>query len=430
MSPSVFAERIQEAAEAADNFEYAQAIELYTAVLGETNPQAPHPAEKEARLTALRERGRLLNLVGEQMAALAGYEQYYLEAGNSRHAVEALVLIGNQSAYIGHYQKALDTHTEALQLAEALNYTAGRAQAMGGQGLVLSYMGRSEEALTTLSKSLALFEQLGDKVEQVRSLNRVGVAHMSLGEIDRAVDAFERCSQVAPDAGLHDPTVWTATVNALNNLGECYQRLFDMEQALAYHQQALTMVQERDVTPLLADLYRNLGVDLHHLGRSEEGLVHLRRALDLSERAQRSDIMLQSLYSLAYTEIEGGDAEAGLVHADRLHDLAAQGNLKGYLADALHVQGLYARRKGDRATAEQMWQQALFLAHEAGRRILLWQLHAGLAQISTNAALKDVHNRIAAEVIQQIAFPIQDETLRQGFLDAPAVRAILQAAGQ
>jgi tetratricopeptide (TPR) repeat protein len=429
MSSSKFNQHLQDAAAAADGHEYLQAIELYTAVLGETNTPESDPQVKEIRLTALRERGRLLNLVGEQMAALAGYEQYYLEAGNSRHAVEALVLIGNQSAYMGQYQKALETHWEALQLAEALNYTAGRAQAIGGQGLVLNYMGRNEEALTSLRKSLALFEQLGDKVEQVRSLNRIGVAHMELGEIDRAIHAFGLCSQLAPEAGLQDPTVWTAAVNALNNLGECYQRLFDMEQALIYHQQALAMTEERDVTSLAADLYRNLGVNLRQLGRIEEGLVHLRRALELSERSKRSDIMLQSLYSLARTEIEGGNAEAGLEFANRLQDLATQNNLKGYQADAFHALGLYARLTGDLTTAEKLWQQALFLAHEAGRRILLWQLHAGLAEISTNPSLKDVHNRIAAEVIQQIAFPITDETLRQRFLDAPATRAILEAAG-
>jgi tetratricopeptide (TPR) repeat protein len=429
MSPSKFSQQLQEAAAAADGHDYGQAIELYTAVLGETNPQENDPELKEIRLTALRERGRLLNMMGEQTAALAGYEQYYLEAGNSLHAVEALVLIGNQSAYMGQYQKALETQEEALQLAEALNYTAGRAQAIGGHGLVLNYMGRNEDALASLRKSLALFEQLGDEVEQVRSLNRIGVAHMELGEIDRAIHAFERCSKFALEAGLQDTTVWTATVNALNNLGECYQRLFDMEQALTYHEQALAMTREREVTPLEADLYRNLGVDLRFLGRIEEGLAHLRHGLELSERTRRSDILLQALYSLARAEIEVGNAEAGLEYANRLRELATENNLTGYQADALHALGLYARGKGDMVTAEQMWQQALFLAHEAGRRILLWQLHAGLAEISTNPSLKDVHNRIAAEVIQQIAFPITDETLRQRFLDAPATSAILEAVG-
>lgn len=430
MSPSEFSQRLQEAAGAAGGRDYTRAIELYTSVLGETNPQESDPKVKEIRLTALCERGRLLTLVGEQTAALAGYEQYYLEAGNSLHAVEALVLIGNQSAYMGQYEKAIETQEEALQLAEALNYTAGRARAIGGLGLVLNYMGRNEEALANLRKSLALFEQLGDKVEQVRSWNRIGVAHMELGEIDRAIHAFDLCSQLAPEAGLQDTTVWTAVVNALNNLGECYQRLFDMEQALAYHEQALAMTREREVTPLEADLYRNLGVDLRFLDRIEEGLAYLRRALESAERNRRSDIMLQSLYSLARAEIEAGSAEAGLEYAHRLRDLASQNNLKGYQADGLHALGLYSRRQGDLVTAEQMWQQALFLAHEAGRRILLWQLHAGLAEISTNPALKDVHNRIAAEVIQQIAFPITDETLRQRFLDAPATRAILEAIGE
>jgi hypothetical protein len=76
--------------------------------------------------------------------------------------------------------------------------------------------------------------------------------------------------------------------------------------------------------------------------------------------------------------------------------------------------------------AQQFWQQALFLAHETGRRMLLWQVHAALAEIAPSPALGTVHNRIAGEIIEQILHPIKDETLRQTFLQADPVRAVLE----
>ena len=166
-------ELLKKAAEAAEKKEYWQAISLHTGVLENTNPHAQNGSQKQLRLTALRARGVLFDALGEPQAALASYEQYYLEAGTGRHAADALILIGNQRTYMGHLEKALDTHREALDLAEALNYTAGRANALGGIGLVNHHLGRFEEAVSDYKKSLALLEQLNYRLEQARCWNRL-----------------------------------------------------------------------------------------------------------------------------------------------------------------------------------------------------------------------------------------------------------------
>ena len=57
--------------------------------------------------------------------------------------------------------------------------------------------------------------------------------------------------------------------------------------------------------------------------------------------------------------------------------------------------------------------------------MLLWQLHAALAEIAKQPNLAAVHYRIAAEVIQQIAEPFTDEALKSGFLEAELVTAVL-----
>ena len=73
-----------------------------------------------------------------------------------------------------------------------------------------------------------------------------------------------------------------------------------------------------------------------------------------------------------------------------------------------------------------MRQEALFLAHETGRRMLLWQIHAALSEIAPNKALANVHDRIASEIIIQILDPVDDEALCQTFQKAPPVRAIFE----
>ncbi len=76
--------------------------------------------------------------------------------------------------------------------------------------------------------------------------------------------------------------------------------------------------------------------------------------------------------------------------------------------------------------AEELWHRALFLAHETDRRTLLWQIHAGLADVADSEGLALVHYRIAGEVLRQIAEPIDDEDLRETFLNAATIKQLLE----
>jgi tetratricopeptide (TPR) repeat protein len=312
-------------------------------------------------------------------------------------------------------------------LAEALNYTAGRANSLGGIGLVNHHLGRFEEAGTNYKKSLALLEQIGDRAEQARCWNRMGMSHARLGELDKAITDFKESSQLFLKISNRSLRTVQTGLNALSNLGECYQSLFDMNQALTHHEAGLNLVESMDLPSLESDFCRNLGVDLYYLGRIEEGIEYLERALRISRESNTPDIELQSLYSLAIAELERGNLAQGHTYAQALSELAETHQTRGYQADGLHALGLYHKEIGEIDQAQQLWQQALFLAHETGRRMLLWRVHAELAGIAPNRALANVHNRIASEIILQILLPIEDEALCQMFKNAAPVRAIFEA---
>lgn len=421
---------LNQAAAAANDNEPMKAIELYTELLSLTDRRSTDDRVREARLTALRERGRLFNLMGEPQAALAGYEQYYVEADGNEHAVHALVAIGNQCTYMNQTDRAIEAHRDALRLAESLNYTTGRAMALGGIGLVFTFLDRSEESVTHLRKSLYLFEQVGDKVEQAQGWNRVGVSHVRLGQLDKAIEAFQNSFRLAREVGQSEPIAMETAIISVNNLGECYQNLFDMEQAMVNHEQGLVMAEHTELPFLEADLCRNLGVDLCQLNRVEEGIAYLNRSLDLSQKTNQPDVEVQTLYSLALAELQRGNLEGARNQAEKLRDLADERRNQGSLAEALHVLGLYHEERGEIESAQGLWQQALFLAHETGRRMLLWRIHSVLARIAPSDDLANVHNRIASEIIQQIAHPIDDEALREKFLKAEPVKNVFNRLSQ
>lgn len=407
---------------AAGNFE--QAVKLYDQILSESERHPDPTAIHAFRLKALIERGRLLRLLGQQEASLASYEQHYLEAGDMAQAVEALVNIGIQSIKLGQHRRGMEAMDEALLLAEAFDNAPGRARALGTRGSIQISMGQIEEGMKDCELALSLCQQLSDLPGQMNNYNRLGVSHARLGALDKAIASFKASLQIARELEHVD-----GVILALGNLGEAYQDLYDMSQALLYHREGLSVAEENGLAHAATDIIRNLGVDLVHLGHVEGGLRHLNRALKQTLEHNQKDFYVQALASLGWAEFQyGKDIEKGYRHIQQLEKVAKEQEAKGGIVNALYLQGMYHHLKGNLTLAQQRWQEAAFLAHETGDRQLLWQSHAALADISGPGGLAKVHYRIAAEVILQIAYPIEDMYLRRTFLSQPHIEKILLAA--
>ncbi len=408
-----------QADEARQTHNYNAAIEQYTAVLNQTDANAEDSEIRALRLAALREIGMLQRRSGQHNEALATYEQYHREAKDSRQQIIAITQLGQQFTSMGQYDQALQKHKEALQLSETLNYVNGRAQAYLGLGSTYFYLGNYDEALAQLNKALSLFRQIDDHENISRTWNWLGILHLQLGQVDKAIAAYDAALPFARKMGELETSI------VLNNIGEVYQSIFDMEQALIYHREGFEIANHLAMPNQTIDVRRNLGVDLCYLGQLEEGIQYLEEALQTSQKFENKDMTMQTLYSLAYAQIENNQLEVAKNYADQLEQMAKADDLRGYHARALYILGLYHCANGEPKEAEKIWQQVLFWAHETGQKNLLWRVHSVLANIAESAGLTEAHNRIASEVIDQIIYPIEDNALRQKFLNAPQVRAIL-----
>jgi tetratricopeptide (TPR) repeat protein len=415
-------ELLQEALTAAEENQYETAVILFGRLLAESEGVRDEAGVKALRFEALIRRGRLLRLMGRPVEALADFELYYMEAGSSRDAMLALILLGGQQSRMKRDEEALVALREALSLAEAFNDTDGRARSLQGIGIALANLGRLEDAISFLRKALALFEQLDNSRERMLTWAAIGINQARQGALDKTLAAFQASLELARDIGPQETAV------CLSNLGECYQSFYDMHKALQVHLEALDILEQINLPARTIDICRNLGMELCYLERMEEGLEYLYFALDLSREHDQPDLEMQALYSLALNEIGKGDAAKGYDHADRLLEMAERVKGQTYMAFARHALGLAHRKRGNLAAAEQLWQEAIFLAHETKQRALLWQLHAALAEIAGEPPLAAVHYRIAAEFIRQIAYPITDMALKQTFLEAPPVKAVLEKA--
>ncbi len=398
-----------------------RAIELYSQILSESAPDVSGTATQQIRLKALSERGRLLALAGEAAAALAGYEQYYRETRYGQDTVEALLLIGWQCTRMGLYDRAYTALESALTQATDLQFTSGRARALARLGAYWQELGRYTEALRYLEQAELLVEYVETSRGRMRITNALGNAHLGLGQLDKAIVAYNRALTHARLVGEEE------TAMVLNNLSETYQALYDMEQAYHYQKEAMTLIQDITFSQVRSDLFRNMGAVLCQLRRIEEGLNYLQQALTLSRSLKQINVEMQTLYSLALAELARHDVAAAQEHTEALITLAQQYQSKALLSSGLYTSGLIHQQKGEIAQAQSIWQQAIFLAHESGNRILLWRIHAALAEVTAEASLAQVHRSIAADVLFQMAQPIADMNIRRKFLSSPPVRPILMA---
>jgi class 3 adenylate cyclase/tetratricopeptide (TPR) repeat protein len=186
---------------------------------------------------------------------------------------------------LGDLGRMLETVREAEALAGSLGDQGRLARAAAYMSQCLWWMGHPDEAVDMGERALAMAVALGDRaLEAVASL-RLAQAHTSLGDFQRAVDAFRRNvvlvealprgARRGPDPRIVLPRAWTAW--GLSYLGE-------LDEAAAAAAQALREAEEADHALSLATAYAMSA--LPHLCRGYFGraISLLERSLDISRR--------------------------------------------------------------------------------------------------------------------------------------------------
>jgi tetratricopeptide (TPR) repeat protein len=218
-------------------------------------------------------------------------------------------------------------------------------------------------------------------------------------------------------------------VQALNDIGECHQALYDIETALKYHQQALQQATEAKAELLIPEIKRNLGIDLVEMGQYEQGLVYLQAALDGARAVGNREHEALALYNLARAYLRYEDFNLADRAASALFAIAENLNVDRYRALAAFVRGEWLFYQGKKTAALAELNIAMLAAQTSVDRGTLWKLHATMSHVTENEGIAAVHLTIAADFIRQTAEPLQDPRLKSCFVYAPPVLAVLQAAG-
>jgi adenylate cyclase len=189
--------------------------------------------------------------------------------GEDSLKVNNLIALG--TIYLGEdLQEAMRLGSEALELAEKIDYQKGRGYAYKLIGLVSVYKANYPEAVIQFQHSLAVFDSLAFKVGIANILSNLGVTYFNVGDDTKAIDFYLRSLRISEEV---NDKVRIATV--LNNIGGVYNnKPATVDKALEYFLKALQMFQEVDDRVGISTASMNVG-ELYYLKKKQyDSAIH------------------------------------------------------------------------------------------------------------------------------------------------------------
>jgi tetratricopeptide (TPR) repeat protein len=124
---------------------------------------------------------------------------------------------GHGQVFAGDPTSGLHMTSSALELARTLGHPEGQTYALWHSAEALAAAGRVEEASAAGQEALAIAQRLGHRGWTATAWRAVGIAHQTGGDLEAALDAFERSLVVSEHLNLF--ASWAAARSALVLVG-------------------------------------------------------------------------------------------------------------------------------------------------------------------------------------------------------------------
>ncbi len=186
--------------------------------------------------------------------ALETFKDLGVLGGDDSRDLHLTVTLGRAYERLSHLEKAHETYTGALSLAERSGDTECRADMLSRIGRVLARWNRWDEAADFLNRSQAAFQELEDKKGQGRVALRRGVVFSRQGDYASATEAYEEGLALAE--GADDRRTVAA---ARSNLATLASIRGDLDEATTQLKSCVEMCEEIEDYQGLAGAHHNLG---------------------------------------------------------------------------------------------------------------------------------------------------------------------------
>ncbi|TDC82016.1 tetratricopeptide repeat protein [Actinomadura sp. 7K507] len=257
------------------------------------------------------------------------------------------------------FSEALSCCREALDIQRSLKDRHGEARSLDHIAIFLEFTGRYGEAERLRLEALAIFTEIDDPHGRMMALNNMGDLMIRMGDVDRAVEYYER---TAASTGLDRQHEAISLINMAN----VHRRTGAHETALTNYRKALAIAMELGDRRNQIETLIGIGATFHNTGRYAEALIHHERALTLSRSINERYEETLALRHLGETLTASGRYPAAVDHLRQARSLGAEIGVPYEEAKALESLGTALLHVQGNNAARDCWQQAIHLFDTLG----------------------------------------------------------------
>lgn len=290
---------------------------------------------------------------------------------------------------------------------------------------LLFWRGDFEGVLQRLEEAMALSREIDNLWNQSYVEHIRGSAAFLMGHFGQAINACQEAVRLGKESGFIIPIFANGTM-----LAWMYGLLGQPDRGLPWIESALSMEPETQLREQRAASLAGLAYIHYCRDELEEAAEAISRSYDALE--------LRSLSAAAFFTFpidgelklaQGKPAEASAV-ADEYFSYLEQTKLRPFRPDALYIKGRALLDQDQAAEARETLAAARNEAETLGAKRILWQILTALAEAHERLGNTDKASAIraaAADVIHYLGDQVNEQELRDSFLQRPAVRAVLDS---
>jgi len=300
-------------------------------------------------------------------------------------AVHALTLTGVANTFLRRFSEANENLKQAEELCGTFAY-AGCGEVIGARGLYASEQGDTFSAEKFYNASLVFARAHKDRFLESKTLRNLGKLMLTEERFDEAMVRSQAAYDVGGAVGAR-----VVQLVAKTNIGWADYRLGNLEKALDAFQDAEEHASELGDVVDQANALTNVGYVYMDERKFDLAAKSFQQALQLAQSTGVKEYIYNALRVLARLSLQTGDLEQTSQYAERALDIARESGLHADELYPILVQGQIAARRGHGAEAERIFEQ---VEHDNVCPVSLkWEAQHSLARLYEDQKRPDQADR-------------------------------------
>lgn len=283
------------------------------------------------------------------------------QLGTSQTIAKPCYYLGIMYMILGEYDRALDYLQQSLTLYKQLEHPHGMAQTLFHLGRTYANKADMEQGTEVMQKSRTLSEELGNQHGIAYALVWLGQFYaVNKGDLNQTIKLYRNSLAICEQQSI--PGTFTEA-KAFQFLGYAYSLKGELELALEYLKQSLTLFEEQGFQNEIGVSLAFLGETYWHQGRVDVAVEYTHKSLNIWEEQGNELYIAVDLVNLVILSLELDQRESARRYVHQLIQLKPTILEKGGL---LFVSGIdlaralvlkASSRASDKMKAQELFQQ-------------------------------------------------------------------------